>query len=283
MNGAVIRRVSQPAPAGARITVAIPPKVEPSLAAEDIPLTVLYEDEACLVVDKPAGMVVHPAPGHPSRTLVNALLHLRPQVAGVGSERKAGLVHRLDMETSGCLVVAKTDAAHAFLARQFAERTIVKTYWAFVWGRMAAESGVFDTPIGRSRVDRQRMSSRTVKGRPAVTRWRVRQRFAVADWLEVGLETGRTHQIRVHLAEAGHPVLGDARYGGGPARARGFHGPGRAWARAAAALAARHALHAWALAFDPPDGGERVRVLAPMPADLERLRQALAAQGEAAR
>ncbi|MBA3585500.1 MAG: RluA family pseudouridine synthase [Gemmatimonadetes bacterium] len=278
MDGAIVRRASQPAAAGARITVEPLPKREASFEPEAIPLEILYEDAHCLVVDKPAGLVVHPAPGHATGTLVNALLYHRPAVAGVGSERKAGLVHRLDKDTSGCLLVAKDDAAHGYLSRQFAERTVVKSYWAFTWGRLQRVAGVFEAPIGRSRKDRQRMSTRSTKGRPAVTRWRVREGYPVAEWLEIALETGRTHQIRVHLSEAGHPVLGDVRYGGGPARARGFHGRQRAWAREASELAGRQALHARALEFDSPSAGGRVRAESPMPADLARLRAALAAQ-----
>ena len=278
IDGTVVRRPSQPAAAGSRITVENPVKREPSLAPEDLPLDILYEDEDCLVVDKPAGLVVHPGPGHPTGTLVQALLHPRPEVAGVGSERKAGLVHRLDKDTSGCLLVAKNDAAHERLAGQFAARTIGKTYWAFTWGHLKGDEGVFDLPIGRARHDRQRMSTRTTKGRAAVTRWRLRKRYVVADWLEIGLETGRTHQIRVHLAEAGHPVLGDSRYGGGPARIRGFQGWRRERARAAAILATRQALHARSLSFDPAAGaGERVCVVAPMPADMARLEASLSA------
>ena len=275
VDGEPVRRASEPVAAGSEVVIEIAPKAETSLRPAEIPIAVLWEDDDCLVVDKPAGLVVHPGPGHPDDTLVNALLHHRPEVAGVGDERKAGLVHRLDMDTSGCLIAGKNDRAHEALSRQFAARTVGKTYWAFAWGRLAGDEGVFEAPIGRSTADRQRMSSRARRVRAAVTRWRVRERYAVAEWLEIALETGRTHQIRVHLAESGHPVLGDSRYGGGPSRARGFHGPQQAWAREAAALASRQALHARALEFDRPSTGERVRVEAPLPADLEALRDAL--------
>lgn len=275
VDGVTARRASESVEAGSEIVVEVEPKAESALEPADIPLSILWEDEDCLVVDKPAGLVVHPAPGHPGDTLVNALLHHRPGIAGVGDERKAGLVHRLDMDTSGCLLVAKNDSAHHALSRQFAARTVGKTYWAFVWGHLGKAGGVFDASIGRSTRDRQQMSSRTRRGRRAVTRWRMLERYAVGEWLELGLETGRTHQIRVHLAEAGHPVLGDARYGGGPSRARGFHGPQLAWARDVAAAATRQALHAFALEFDHPATGERVRVEAPLPADLEALRAIL--------
>lgn len=275
VDGVTVRRASTALDAGCEIVVEVEAKAEPTLTPSDIPLSILWEDEDCLVVDKPAGLVVHPGPGHPGDTLVNALLHHRPEIAGVGDERKAGLVHRLDRDTSGCLLVAKSDSAQRSLARQFAARTVGKTYWAFAWGHLRGTEGVFDAPIGRSTRDRQQMSSHTRRGRRAVTRWRVVETYVVAQWVEVDLETGRTHQIRVHLAEAGHPVLGDARYGGGPSRARAFHGPRQAWAREAAAAAPRQALHAFALEFDHPATADRVRVEAPLPADLEALRETL--------
>ena len=275
VDGVTIRRASEPVEAGSEIVVEVEPKVETSLVPADIPLTILWEDADFLVIDKPAGLVVHPGPGHPAQTLVNALLHHRPEVAGVGDERKAGLVHRLDRDTSGCLLVAKNDAAHRALSAQFAARTVDKAYWAFAWGHLRGSEGVFDAPIGRSTSDRQQMSSRTRHGRRAVTRWRVVETYVVAQWLEIEPETGRTHQIRVHLAEAGHPVFGDARYGGGASRAKGFYGPRQAWAREAAAAATRQALHARALAFDHPRTGERLHVEAPLPPDLEVLRAVL--------
>jgi 23S rRNA pseudouridine1911/1915/1917 synthase len=275
VDGVPVRKPSEPVRRGARIRVVVPAKPLPSYAPEPIPLAVLHEDDDCLVVDKPAGLVVHPAPGHPSGTLVNALLALRPEVAGVGSERKAGIVHRLDRDTSGCLLVARHDRAHELLSRQFARRTVEKRYWAWVWGHMEGDIGEIDRPIGRSRSDRQRMSSRTRHGRAAVTRWRVVERYPVGEWLEITPETGRTHQIRVHLAEAGHPVIGDVRYGGGPMRARGFHGPQRPLAERVAAAAERQALHARGLAFDQPTTGRRIQVEAPLPADLARLQEAL--------
>ncbi len=275
IDGVVVRRASQEVKAGSVAIVDEPPKREPSLAPESIPLDWVYEDDDCMVVDKPAGLVVHPAPGHPSGTLVNALLYHRPEVVGVGGERKAGLVHRLDKDTSGCLLVAKNDVAHHHLADQFAARTVTKQYWAFIWGHLASEEGIFDAPIGRARQDRQRMSTRTRKGRSALTKWRVIERYLVADCVELTLETGRTHQVRVHLSEAGHPVLGDTRYGGGLSRARGFHGAQLAVARQVAATARRQALHAYRLAFDRPSDGSRVEAEAPLPTDLIELRATL--------
>jgi 23S rRNA pseudouridine1911/1915/1917 synthase len=275
VDGRIVRRPSEPLPAGAVVVVEVEAKREPSLTPELIPLAILYEDEDCLVVDKPAGLVVHPGAGHPVGTLVHALLYHRPEVEGVGEERRAGLVHRLDKETSGCLLVAKNDRAHRTLAEQFAARSVEKTYWAFVWGHMRGEEGVLDRPIGRSPHDRQRMSTRSRRARAAVTRWRVLERYSMAEWVEARPETGRTHQVRVHLAEAGHPLLGDVRYGGGAVRARGFQGGQRALAKAALESARRHALHARALAFDQPTSGKRIQVESPLPPDLEALRATL--------
>ncbi len=271
VDGLPVRKASEVLAEGARVRLVEPTRPAPSFAGEAISLEILQEDDDTLVVDKPAGLVVHPAPGHPSGTLVNALVHLRPGIAGVGSERKAGIVHRLDRDTSGCLVVAKHDRAHAALSRQFAERTVEKRYWAWVWGHLREEEGEIDRPIGRSPKDRQRMSSSARRGRKAVTRWRVLERYSVADWVEVSPETGRTHQIRVHLSEAGHPVMGDSRYGGGPTRTRGFHGPQQMVAERVAAVLSRQALHARALAFDQPTTGTRIRVESPLPDDLRKL------------
>lgn len=240
-----------------------------ALVAEPIPLVVLHEDEDLIVVDKPAGLVVHPAPGHPRGTLVNALLHHCGDLAGIGGVLRPGIVHRLDRGTSGVLVAAKHDAAHQALAEQFAAHSIERVYRAFVRGVPRADTGRIDRPIGRHPRDRKRMSVETRAGRPSITNWRVRARYPDAGTsdLEVRPETGRTHQIRVHLSSAGLPLVGDVVYG----RARG-----------ADATLGRPALHAERLGFVHPRTGRTLVFDAPLPEDLEALVAGLgpAAAGE---
>jgi 23S rRNA pseudouridine1911/1915/1917 synthase len=247
------------------------PLPEPSgLLAQDLPLTVLHDDRDLLVLDKAAGMVVHPARGSPHSTVVNALLHRlglgagAPPASDAGELPRLGLVHRLDKDTSGCLVVAKTDAALAALQAQWKGRSVEKTYLAICHGALAPE-GRLDTPYGRHPRDRTRYTSKLASARRAITTWRVREPFgAAATLVEVSLHTGRTHQIRVHLADAGHPLLADPVYGGARREARlDADDPVR---RAAAALG-RQALHAARLAFDHPRTGRRVSFEAPLPPD----------------
>jgi len=236
---------------------ATPPEPLPStLVPEPIPLAVLYEDRDLVVVDKPAGLVVHPAPGHASGTLVHALLHHCRDLAGVGGVSRPGIVHRLDRGTSGVMVVAKHDASHQALAEQFRDHSIEREYRALVRGVPSADAGRVDRPIGRHRRERKRMSVQTQAGRPAQTAWRVLRRYAASgrSWLSVHPETGRTHQIRVHLASAGLPIVGDPIYGRG---AGAVGEPGRP------------ALHAAVLGFAHPRSGARLRFEAPLPADLE--------------
>jgi 23S rRNA pseudouridine1911/1915/1917 synthase len=234
------------------------------LVAQDLPLSVLHEDADLLVVDKAASMVVHPARGTPAGTVVNALLHRLGEGAPGGG--RLGLVHRLDKETSGCLVVAKREAALAALQAAFKARAVEKTYLALVHGA-PGEQGRLDTPYGRHPRDRTRYTGRVASHRRAVTGWIVRERFGeAAALLEVALETGRTHQIRVHLAEAGHPLLADAVYGGRRREARlDPEDP----VRLAAAAIGRQALHAWRIAFHHPRTGKPLRFEAPVPADLQ--------------
>jgi 23S rRNA pseudouridine1911/1915/1917 synthase len=251
---------------GERIELTVPPPSPAVPGPEDLPLTILYQDRDLLVLDKAPGVVVHPGAGHWSGTLVNALLHHVRDLGGVGGTLRPGLVHRLDKDTSGCLVVAKTDAALAGLQAAFKSRLVTKTYLALVHGHPPPE-GRIETPYGRHPRHRQRFTGRSSRGRVAVTAYRTRERLPGAALLEVDLLTGRTHQIRVHLAEAGHPLLGDALYGG---RRRGEAG-----ARTVEAALGRQALHAWKLGFPHPRTGRRRTFEAPLPADLRAALQAL--------
>jgi 23S rRNA pseudouridine1911/1915/1917 synthase len=248
---------------GAEIIELEPAQPAPLHAApEDIPLTVLYEDEDLVAVDKPAGMVVHAGAGVHSGTLVNALLHRFAALSGVGGPLRPGIVHRLDRHTSGVLLVAKNDAAHQQLAAQFSGRRVEKVYLALVHGRVAPESGRIERPIARDPVHRTRMTARLASGRAAWSEYRVLRRFARFTFLEVRIGTGRTHQIRVHLASIGHPVAGDALYGA-PARIEGMPPLGR------------YFLHAHRIRFRLPSTGEELVVEAPLPASLAEWMEAL--------
>jgi 23S rRNA pseudouridine1911/1915/1917 synthase len=239
-----------------------------------MPLAVRFEDPHLIVIDKPAGMVVHPAPGNPEGTLVNALLaHCGPSLAGIGGVRRPGIVHRLDKDTSGLLVAAKTDPVHRALSRDFAARRIERAYSAFVWGMPVPASGEIAGNIGRSPTNRKKMAVvAETRGKPAVTRYRVERRFGAdgiwrAALVECRLLTGRTHQIRVHLAHNGHPLIGDPVYGGRTGRAAAQLGP----AGAAAVAFPRQALHARLLGFHHPATGEWLTFESPLPADMAEL------------
>ena len=267
---------------GERLTLEVPLPEPSGRVAQDLPLTVLHEDADLLVLDKAAGMVVHPARGSPHSTVVNALLFRLGEAAGAalaaGEPSRLGLVHRLDKDTSGCLVVARTEAALSGLQAQWQRRTVEKTYLALCHGALA-EEGTLDTFYARHPRDRTRYTGRARSGRRAVTAWRVRERFgARATLAVVSLDTGRTHQIRVHLSEAGHPLLADAVYGGTRREAR--LPPGDPVRRAAAAIG-RQALHAARLAFDHPRTGVRLTFEAPLPLDFRRALEELRAGGGA--
>jgi 23S rRNA pseudouridine1911/1915/1917 synthase len=255
---------------GEEVTVEIPEAAPPSVAAEDVPLAVVYEDRSLLVVDKPAGMTVHPGAGRPAGTLVNALLHHVRDLSGVGGVLRPGIVHRLDRGTSGLMVVAKDDETHRALAAQFASRSVEKEYLAIVHGVPRRREGVIEAAIGRDPVHRQKMSVRAPRGRAARSRYTVVEALDGAALLRVRIHTGRTHQIRVHLASLGHPVAGDATYGG--RRAPSSRGPA---AREALAGLDRPALHAARLAFTHPASAERMGFESPLPEDLDRLLRAL--------
>jgi len=243
--------------------VHVPPPEPARPEPEDIPLDVVFEDAHLLVLNKPAGLVVHPGAGAPRGTLVNALLRHVSDLSGVGGVMRPGIVHRLDRGTSGLLVVAKDDRTHRALSRQFAGREVEKEYLALVLGVPAAKTGTVATPIGRDPVHRRKMSVRAPRGREARSDYRLAEAFDGASLLRVRIHTGRTHQIRVHLASIGHPVAGDATYGG--TRTPSSR---RAAARDALRGLTRPALHAARLAFVHPATGERLAFEAPLPADL---------------
>jgi 23S rRNA pseudouridine1911/1915/1917 synthase len=264
VDGRVARK-SDTATPGTRIDVVVPPAEAVDILAEDIPIEIVFEDRDLAVVNKAAGMVVHPAPGHRSGTLVNALLWRMPDIEGVGGRLRPGIVHRLDRDTSGLLVVAKSDRAHRGLSDALRRRKVKRLYLAAAWGHLAESPLTIEAPIGRDRKDRKKMAVMD-GGRSATTRVRVRERWERADLLDVALKTGRTHQIRVHLAHIGHPVVGDSVYGGG--RERGMGGPTRQWALDLARRIPRQFLHAAELAFDHPVSGEPMHFKSSLPDDL---------------
>jgi 23S rRNA pseudouridine1911/1915/1917 synthase len=250
---------------GERITVRFPEDQPPrTLKPAAIPLAVVYEDEHLAIIDKPAGLVVHPAPGHWDDTLVNALVARGTTLAG-GAEGRPGVVHRLDRDTSGLMVVAKTDLAHRRLGAAIAARRVRRTYAALIWGHLDASPTVIEAPLARHPTDRKRMAV-TARGRPARTDAWVVGRFGVADLLRLELHTGRTHQIRVHLEHIGHPVVGDPTYAGGGSRR--VSGAGRREAEALERATPRQALHAAGLAFRHPLTGAPLEFRAEWPADL---------------
>ena len=248
------------------------PQPEPlSLRPEPIPLTILYEDSSIIVVDKFARMVVHPAYGNPSGTLVNALLYHCKDLAGINGVLRPGIVHRLDKDTSGVMVVAKDDEAYHHLTKQFKNRTVKKVYLAIVYGRVSRDEGLIDSDIGRHPSERKRMSTRTKRGRTAITRWKKIEEFESATLLEIFPQTGRTHQIRVHLSSIGHPILGDPLYGR-KGRPGAIHDP---VLRECVKRLNRQALHAQRLEFNHPRTGETVRFVSPMPRDMEEVLERL--------
>lgn len=249
-DGASTTDAASRARPGQRIVIDIPAPVAARPAAQEIPLTIVFEDEDMLVIDKPPGLVVHPGAGNPDKTLVNALLaHCAGQLSGIGGVRRPGIVHRLDKNTSGLMVAAKTDRAHAALAHQLQTRTLKRIYSAVVWGRPAPASGRIEGNIGRSPTDRKRMALVSHGGKPAVTFYRMLRPLHDSSLMECRLETGRTHQIRVHMASIGHPLIGDPLYGAkrlpktAPAIARAFP---------------RQALHATQISFLHPVSREEM-------------------------
>jgi 23S rRNA pseudouridine1911/1915/1917 synthase len=269
-GGAALRDPSRRVRPGQNFVVMLPEAEAATPAPQPIALDILYEDAHLIVVDKPAGLVVHPAPGNPDGTLVNALLaHCGAGLVGIGGVRRPGIVHRLDKDTSGLIVVAKSEAVHQALSRDFASRNIDRAYAAFVWGVPQPPAGAIAGNIGRSPVNRKKMAvRRDGKGKPAVTRYRLERAFGrLAALVECRLATGRTHQIRVHLAHCGHPVIGDHTYGARAGRAAAAAGP----ITKRLAGFPRQALHARRLAFDHPATAERLEFNSPLPPDLHAL------------
>jgi 23S rRNA pseudouridine1911/1915/1917 synthase len=282
IGGRTIRDPGHHVNLGDAIKVVVPPPEPAAPAPESIPLHVVFEDDEIVVIDKPKGLVVHPAAGHPTGTLVNALIaHCGDSLSGIGGVRRPGIVHRLDKDTTGLLVVAKTDRAHASLSAQFADhgRTglMQRAYLAFVWGVPDRPKGSIEAPIGRHPHARDKMAVRP-DGREAVTHWQILERYSgsdgapVASLLACRLTTGRTHQIRVHLASVGHPLLGDDTYGSG-FRTKSARLPPEA--RQALAGLGRQALHAYVLGVEHPSRGEYIEFRSELPVDLVGLRSSL--------
>ncbi len=257
--------------AGEVVRVTIPPPQETDILPEEIPLDILFEDDHLLVINKPAGLVVHPGAGVRQGTLVNALLHHCQNLSGVGGRLRPGIVHRLDKETSGLLVVAKNDLAHLSLSRQFAEKTASREYLALVWHRLEAEEGEIETRLNRSKRDRK-LFAVAREGKTAVTRYRVEQRFRFLTLVRIWLKTGRTHQIRVHFSHIHHPVFGDPQYHGRLKQLGQLSGKAnREMAGRLLQMMPRQALHARELAFVHPVSKEKMRFQAPLPDDFQQV------------
>jgi 23S rRNA pseudouridine1911/1915/1917 synthase len=288
IDGTTIRDPGHRVNAGGTIRLDLPPPENAEISPENMPLKVVFEDDDLIVIDKPAGLVVHPAAGNWTGTLVNALFaHCGESLSGVGGVKRPGIVHRLDKDTTGLMVVAKNDQAHLALSRQFADhgRTgpLRRGYLAFVWGSLDRPRGTIDKPIDRHPRARDKMAVRE-GGREAITHWEVLERYqgtdgkTVASLLACRLETGRTHQIRVHLASIGHPLLGDDAYGPG-FKTKATHLA--AEAKSALEALGRQALHAYLLTIEHPSRGKNLAFRSELPDDLFRLRHSLGAQGTA--
>lgn len=269
--GRTIDEASYRVKPGERFVVTVPSPVAAEPQPQSLDLAIVYEDDNVLVLDKPAGLVVHPAPGNPDKTLVNALLaHCSSTLSGIGGVKRPGIVHRIDKDTSGLLVVAKNDQAHMRLAAQFSAHSVERSYLVLVWGVPKDKSGEIDRPIGRNPADRKKMAVVGRGGKPAVTRYRVARTFGnVASLIECRLKTGRTHQIRVHLAAIGHPVVGDRVYG--KDRRAGVSRERDGTPMSALRKFPRQALHAASLGFIHPTTGELLRFVSELPQDIRGL------------
>lgn len=262
-----VPKVSQHLKEGDIIILTQRPPIEAAAVAQEMPLDIVYEDEAIIVINKPAGLVVHPAPGNPDKTLVNALLFHCHDLSGIGGVLRPGIVHRLDKDTSGLIVAAKSDEAHRYLSSQFEKHDVYKKYLALVWGDVRGSHGEIVLPVGRHANNRKKMSTKSKRGKDALTLWKVRERFGVATLLEVEIKTGRTHQIRVHLSDRGYPVVGDPVYG----NAAKINTVKDSLLKAKIKDFNRQALHAAQLSFIHPIKGERVVFTSDMPEDLTDL------------
>lgn len=260
----MVRKPGYRIKAGDEIRGCIPPPEPLIFKPEPIPIEILHEDKDIIVINKSSGLVVHPAPGHYSGTLVNALLYHCPKLNGIGGVLRPGIVHRLDKDTSGVLVVAKNDRAHQNLSKQFKSRQIKKEYLALVHGNMESDSGSVSLSIGRHPVDRKKMSTNSRKSRTAETTWQIRERFELASLIEVNLKTGRTHQIRVHCAAIKHPVMGDKVYG-----------PRKRGKNVIYGKVPRQMLHAWRITLTHPVTKAVVSFEAPIPSDMQAVITAL--------
>ena len=269
VDGTAARKPSHRVEAGQQLTVEVPPAAPSSMESQDLPLTILYQDDDIAVIDKPAGLVVHPAAGHPDQTLVNALLHHVQDLSGIGGELRPGIVHRLDKDTSGVMLVAKHDDAHRKLTAQWNTDAIRKEYLALVYGTPSNDRGTIDAAVGRDPRDRKRMAV-VAEGRRAITDYEVAERLRHASLLRCRLRTGRTHQIRVHMKHLGHPIVGDPVYSG--PQWRGI--PDKKIQRALASMN-RQALHAAKLTFPHPRDGRVMVIESGMPADMSEIVQAL--------
>ncbi|MBR8836611.1 MAG: RluA family pseudouridine synthase [Stigonema ocellatum SAG 48.90 = DSM 106950] len=262
LNGKICTSKKIAVKTGDRITLEIPAAEPLQLQPENVPLDILYEDDSLLILNKPAGLVVHPAPGHPDGTLVNAILAHCPNLPGIGGVQRPGIVHRLDKDTTGAIAIAKTEIAHQHLQMQLKAKTARREYLGIVHGAPKTESGTIDLPIGRHPVDRKKMAVVPVEqgGRQAVTHWLLKERLGNYTLMHFQLETGRTHQIRVHSTQIGHPIVGDPVYSSG--RTVGVNLPGQA-------------LHAWRLRLEHPVHGNWIEVTATPPVEFTRLLQVL--------
>jgi 23S rRNA pseudouridine1911/1915/1917 synthase len=278
VNGKIVKR-NFAITGGEKITIKIPPSPPSEVQPQNIPLDILYEDDSLLVINKPAGMVTHPGAGNRDGTLVNALLYYSKELSSVQGWDRPGIVHRLDKNTTGLIIIAKNDTVHLALQNQLKERQIKKIYYALICGHMKKEKDLIEMPVGRSLKDRKKMTVTNVKGRVAITEYELLERFKLYDLLKINIKTGRTHQIRVHFSFLGHPVFGDAEYGGRLKWHRGVFSVDKKTAQKALEMMPRQALHAKSLEFTHPVSGKVISIDSDLPEDFASLLEFLEAEG----